>query len=144
MRFGSSSNARLAAAPMAAIAALSLAGCAGGRMTQPGDVTAVTTPRNTEAELAHWAYWDNQCRAEPFTVAITTPPSHGAIEVRDAVMAVPTHTSSGAATGCVDALVESKKVFYLPKDGYAGPDRASVQFSGSTGVVAKTYAITVQ
>lgn len=95
------------------------------------------TPANSEVELAHWAYWDNACQAEPFTVSITQQPTNGEVEIRDAVMAIPT-------TGCTDTLVESKKVFYVPDQGFTGEDVVTVRFSGSTGTTTNSYGITVE
>ena len=105
---------------------------------------AKSTKANAEVELAHWAYWDDNCEGEPFDVAILTPPANGRTEIRDSVYAIPTKTSSGALTGCVDKIVESKQVFYIPNEGFKGEDAATVEFSGSSGVVTNAYSIRVR
>lgn len=97
-----------------------------------------------EVELAHWAYWDNACQGEPFDTRIVEAPKHGTTELRDAVFAIPSVTSSGASTGCVDKIVESTKVFYTPAAGYTGSDAVVVEFSGSSGTVRNAYSITVR
>ena len=105
---------------------------------------AKSTKANAEVELAHWAYWDDNCEGEAFDVAILTPPKNGRTEIRDSVYAIPSKTSSGALTGCVDKIVESKQVFYIPNEGFKGEDTAMVEFSGSSGVVTNAYSIRVR
>lgn len=102
------------------------------------------TPKDTEVELAHWAYWNDACQAEPFTTTITQAPANGTAEQRGAVMAIPSTTSSGATTGCADQLVESVKVFYVPNPGFTGSDTVGVEFAGSTGVNRNIYVISVR
>ncbi len=97
-----------------------------------------------EIELAHWAYWDNNCQGEPFDTNIISAPKNGKTELRDAVFAFPSKNSSGATTGCVDKIIESTKVFYIPNKGYKGPEEVVVEFSGSSGTVRNAYAITVR
>lgn len=127
-------------AGFALLAAVSfvLAGCA-----TAGPI-AKSTRSGTEVELAHWAYWDDNCEGEDFDVVVERAPAGGRIEVRDAVFAIPERTASGEATGCVDKIVESKKVFYVPNDGFAGEDSAVVTFTGSTGATTNSYAVTVR
>ena len=102
-----------------------------------------STSAGVEVELAHWAYWDKNCRGENFSVTIATTPKNGQIIIRDSVYAIPSRTSNGNLTGCVDKIVESKKVVYLPNEGFRGQDEAIVKFSGSTGSVANAYTIAV-
>ena len=120
-----------------------LAGCAGlenlGANTIQKSVKA-----GGEVELAHWAYWDNNCQGEPFDTNIIDAPKQGKVELRDAVFAIPTKNSSGVKTGCVDKIIESTKVFYIPNDGYTGKDSVIVEFSGSSGTVRNAYAVTVR
>ena len=102
------------------------------------------TKAGQEVELAHWAYWDNNCEGEEFDINILTPPASGRTEIREAVFAIPTKNSSGQETGCVDKIIESKKVIYIPNDGFSGADQAVIEFTGSSGVVTNAYSITVR
>ncbi len=120
-----------------------LASCAGIEHLDANRLSK-STKKSDEVELAHWAYWDDNCAGEEFSVAILQPPAHGTTEVRESVFAIPERTSSGASTGCVDQIVESKKVFYIPNGTYVGDDTALVEFSGSTGSVKNLYTITVR
>lgn len=124
--------------------AVFLLSACGGLSTLGANQIAKSTKAGKEVELAHWAYWDNNCEGEDFDVAILTPPKNGRTEIRDAVYAIPSKTSSGESTGCVDKIVESKQVFYIPNDDFKGGDEAVVEFSGSSGVVTNAYTISVR
>lgn len=127
------------------LALVGLAACnPGGLNTLNANQFKKSTKQGTDVELAHWAYWDNSCAAEDFDVFIDTAPANGKTEIRDDVFAIPSKTSSGADTGCVDKIIESKKVFYVPAEGFTGQDTVVVTFSGSSGDVTNAYTITVR
>lgn len=117
---------------------------AGGLSALNANEFKKSTKQGTDVELAHWAYWDDNCAAEDFTVTIAGAPASGSTEIRDDVFAIPAKTSNGSDTGCVDKIIESKKVFYVPAEGFTGQDRVVVTFSGSSGDVTNAYAITVR
>lgn len=125
-----------------AILICALAACAG----TPFGAKEITksTKAGTEVELASWAYWDDNCEAEAFDIAVDTKPANGRIYVRDDVYAIPKVTANGTKTGCVDKIIESKKVFYVPNDGFVGQDSAVLTFSGSSGATTNAYAVTVR
>ena len=120
-----------------------LAACA-GLETLGANQISLSTKQSTEVELAHWAYWNDDCEGEDFSVAVAAAPRNGRTEIRESVFAIPAKTSSGKLTGCVDKIIESKKVFYIPNDGFVGTDAAVVKFSGSSGVVTNAYSISVK
>lgn len=126
------------------LCAVGMLGACAGLDTLSANQIDRSVSKNAEVELAHWAYWDNNCEGEPFDTTIVEAPAHGKTDLRDAVFAIPSTTSSGASTGCVDKIVESTKVFYIPAKDYTGADRVVVQFSGSSGTVTNAYAISVQ
>lgn len=102
------------------------------------------TSSGTEVELANWAYWNNACEGEAFETRIISPPTSGQVEQRPGIFAIPARTSSGNLTGCVDKIVESVQVFYIPNTGFTGTDAITVEFSGSSGVVRNAYSVRVQ
>lgn len=120
-----------------------LGACAGVETLSANQIER-SVKTNSEVELAHWAYWNDACEGEPFDTTIVQAPAHGQTELRDAVFAIPTKTSSGATTGCVDKIIESTKVFYIPEKDFKGADKVVVRFSGSSGTVTNVYAITVR
>ena len=124
--------------------AVMLFSACGGLQNLGANQISKFTKTGQEVELAHWAYWDNNCEGEPFDVTILTPPKNGRTEIRDAVFAIPSKNSAGETTGCVDKIVESKQVFYIPNEGYTGGDEAVVEFAGSSGVVTNAYNISVR
>ena len=130
--------------PVFPLALLALASCAppGG----PGvsdSLTRATAP-GVEVELANWAYWNNDCAAEPFEAVVAKAPLNGRVELRPGVFAIPERTSDGRSTGCVDRIIESTQAFYIPDPGFTGSDAVELRFSGSSGTVRNAYAVTVR
>lgn len=119
-----------------AAAALVLAGCATLQDLAAEKVDRAVN-KNDEGQLANWAYWDNQCKSEPFTITIDLPPANGRTEIRDEVYAIPT-------AGCGGAIIESKAVYYIPNPDFVGADTVRVTYSGSTGTSTSIYNVTVQ
>lgn len=129
---------------IALIALTGMLGACAGLENLGANTIAKSVKSGGEVELAHWAYWDNNCQGEPFDTKIIEAPKQGKTELREAVFAIPSKNSSGATTGCVDKIIESTKVFYIPNKGYTGTDSIIVEFSGSSGTVRNAYAVTVR
>jgi hypothetical protein len=106
-------------------------------LAQSANYSSVEAVAGKPVQLGYYASAHKNCTAaEAPTVRVLTPPQHGTLSIRKAVL------STNKVAGCPGLKTPTQVAFYQAGEGYVGPDKVSFEVTAENGEVA-TYEITI-
>jgi hypothetical protein len=99
--------------------------------------------------LFHYVHVDADCGPTAMAIAVTTPPTHGAVSIEDGEERPwsggrPLFGPGDPRAACGNRLAATKDAVYAPAPGFSGRDSMVVQFTEAGATFSDTIDVSVR